>query len=239
MDSLAETKALVHQIFDEASSQLQVSEPYTGQNNLEALLTKKALEITIGRSQTIRSVQMQIVAKAARDEIWLSHPPTHDFPNGYGNLNEMLTEAGFKGSTKSYLLALGEDIVPFCDRYDIGIDEYMTNSLRPKFEYAIAALKEGIRGDDPRGVEMVLQDVQAFASRDAIRVKYHTPRNRHGRGTTLRLDDGRALVIMVLDNDDYVEPVIGKVAGIVEWGLPAQARLNGALIHAEISSDTG
>ena len=238
MDSLTETRNLVRQIFSEAAVQLEVVEPYVGKNNVEAQMTRIALEITVNRSQTIRSVQMQIVVKAARDEVWLSHPPTDNYPDGYGSLNDMLVDIGFKGSTKSYLLAVGEDIVPFCDNYKIAIDEYITNSLRPKFEYAIAALKEGIRENDPRGVEMVLRDVQTFASRDAIRLKYHTPRSRRGRGTTLRLEDGRALVIMVLDDDDYVEPVIGRVAGIVEWGLPAQARLNGALIHAEISSDT-
>jgi hypothetical protein len=230
-------------LFEEAARDLghsQTYAPYDADDNLEALLMHKALQKTIEWGQTIKSSQMLIVAEVSRKQMWLSMPPNEDYPDGYSNLNDFLTDAGFSGSTKSYLMATGEKIIPFCDEHNIKvggmeIDAFLTNSFFPKYKYAIKALKDEIAKGSVRGVKGVLKNVKNYKSREAIGLEYHEPRKqREGNGTTARLPDGRAVVIMVLDSEDSVDDIIRRVAGVVEWGLPAQAEVKKGRITAEI-----
>lgn len=207
---------------------IQDGDSWTSENNLKARYMQVALRKTIDRTQTLRSIQMQIAAEITRGKLWLHHPPTPDYPNGYGDLGEMLSDAGFVGRTKSVLISIGEQIVPFCDDNGIGIDRFLVNSLRPKLEDAIPALKSGIADDNVDAVESVLSDVETFNGRDSIRMKYSQPRReRIGKATTSHLDDGRVAMIVMLNSDDYTEEVVRRIAGMVEWELVAAAEQDG------------
>lgn len=224
---------------------------WTGIDNLKARTLWKALELSVLKTQTLRSVQMQLVAEIARNELWRSHPPTPDYEDGYNSLADMLKDLGFcrrerradgsftvkLSSTGSNLYAIGDKIVPFCDHHKLPIDRFMTNSLRPKLEWAIPALRAGIADMDVTQVKRVLKDVEQFGSREAIQLKYHKPRNpRPSQGTTCRLrGDDRVVVVLVLENDEYIQDILARTAGLVEWGLVAQADALPNMIEVRIA----
>lgn len=207
---------------------IESDDQWIGEENLKARYMQIALRTTIDRTQTLRSIQMQIAAEISRGQLWLHHPPTEDYPNGYGDLNEMLDDVGFNGRTKSVLMSIGDKIVPFCDSNGIDIDRFLVNSLRPKLEDALPALKSGIAANDLAVVEEVLGDVESFDGRDSIRMKYSQPRReRIGKATTVHLPDEQVAVVMMLESDDHTEELVRRIAGMVEWGLPAGVEQDG------------
>jgi hypothetical protein len=215
-------------LLEQARKSTEIDPNWTGTSNIEAQYMATALRMTIDYSQTLRSVQMQLAAEIARKELWLHHPPTPDYPDGYANLNDMLADVGFAGRLRSVLVSIGDKLVPYCDQRKIDLDGYLVNSYRSKLEDALPALKAGIKLGDDKAVENIFDDIETFDGRDSIRLKYtKTRRGRLGKGTTVNLEDNRVAVVMMIDNDDYVEEVVRRIAGMVEWGMPAVGEQNG------------
>lgn len=232
-DILAEARRLVE-------SEVLVTQGYDEEDNLQARMAKRALEATLERTQTLRSIQMQLIATLARDNLFLAHPPTDDYPDGYGSIGDLLTDAGFTSSTKSYLRSVGEVIAPYCYQHDLPIENYLGNSQLPKLVYAISALRGAIKEQEHDEVRSILKDVETFISRENIAAKYHKPQGDGvlGHGTTIRLHDGtdRVMIVLVLDNDEESTlKAVYRLRGLVDWGLPAAAKAGAGRITVTIS----
>jgi hypothetical protein len=222
MNEVAVISGMVDELLAEATVGMEMPDGWDGEENLQAAMAKRALAITVERKETLRSAQMLIVARVAREKLYLAHHPTTDYPDGYGSLHEFLVDSGVKGSVLSNLRTVGDILIPFADKHGLGVDDLMTNSLRPKLVYALPALRASVAQDNVGGFNEVIGDVRTFPHREAIGAKYHTPRARRGQGSTLRTPDNRALVVLVLDNETYVQDIIQRLAGSIKWGLPMQ-----------------
>jgi len=241
VNTLATTRDIVRSALKNAEGRIVLPDGYTSRNNKMAAVSRVVLQDTIEQQATIRSIQMAIIAEVARKKLWLYHPPTQDYENGYGGMIDFIKDCGFvtdKGaltSTGSYLLSIGEVIVPFCDDHNIQIDEYMTNSLRPKLEYAITEIKSRIKEEDVSGVQEVLGKVRSYRDRESIAAEFHKPRtDRIGRATTVRLPDGRAALVSIVDDQENIEVLVGKLAGVVHWGLPVQYEEDGLTMQFKV-----
>lgn len=222
MNEVVAITNVVDNLLQEAQTQIEVVAGWDGDDNVQAMLAARALRISVERRESLASAQMLLVARVARDRLWLAHPPTQDFPSGYGNLDDFLVDSGVTGSTLSNLRAIGMIITPFARKNGLNIEHLMTNSNRPKLVYAIPALRATVAEGDVGAFQNVVRDVENFPHREAIGAKYHTPRARRGTGSTLRTPDNRALVILMLSDETYVQDIIQRLAGSIEWGLPMQ-----------------
>jgi hypothetical protein len=146
-------------------------------------------------------------------KLWLAHPPTDDYSSGFGSLREFLLAAGLSPTTASDLCRL-EQIVPFCDRQGIPIDRYLGEETYGKLVEAGPALRRAAEDEDAGTVEDVLEDVSNASSRDDIRHRYAEHRDPSGQGAVHRLEDGRVLVLLVLDDEQTVGKLIPKLSTV-------------------------
>lgn len=184
-----------------------------GGAELESEITLRMLAFSENHRKTQQVAQGFIVAYVARKQLWRNHP------DGFTNLRYFLQAAGLSHGTVCDLVSLGDIIVPFCDHHGLGIDRALTIEQWPKLREAISALRRAAKSKDAEGAREILEDVKTATSRDAVREKYRVRRANLGHGTTLRLPDGRVLLVAVLDDEDAIETVVRRLSGALKWDL--------------------
>jgi hypothetical protein len=196
-----------------------VVEEHGGQETLDtggpvqAEITMRMLTMSEKARHLQRSAQGYVVAYIAREQLWRFHP------EGYSNLRLFLRAAGLGSSVVSELTALGDVIVPYCDHQDIEINNALTPDRWPKLREAIPALRGAIRDNEPDKVCDILDDVRKAVSRTSVRNKYRMKRTKYGHSTTMRMADGRVLLVAVLDDEDAAELIVRRLCGALEWDL--------------------
>jgi len=184
-----------------------------GDAGLESEITLRMLSLSENRRKVQRVAQGCIVAYVAREQLWRNHP------DGFTSLRLFLQAANLSHGTICDLTSLGDIIVPFCDHYGIGIDQALTPERWPNLREAISALRRAAQGDDVEKTREILEDVRTATNRDAVRDKYRTRRAKLGRGTTLRLPDGRVVLVAILNDEEAIGTVVRRLDGCVRWDL--------------------
>jgi len=202
-----------------------------GGEQLEAEVVHRMLRLSEEERLLQRSAQGVIVSYVARKELWRLHPESHS------SLRQFLYSAGLSKSTVSDLNALGTVIVPFCDSHKIAVDPLLAADKWPKLREAIPAVRRAINDSDPEQVQDILADVGKATNRDAVRKKYRDKRTRYGHGTTVRLGDGRVLLVALLDDDNATEIVIHRLNGALEWDLVLGTQIIGKSLKLVMSND--
>lgn len=195
-----------------------VDDESTGQRR--AIIALDALALSEENRDTQRATQGLLVAMIARESWWRFHP------DGFDSLREYLRASGMSPSNVSILNSLGEVVVPFCDHHKIDIDEAITTREWPKLREAITALKCAARDDDPEAARGILGTVLTAVGRQSVRDKYAKKKHRLGHGTTFSQEDGRVVMIIILDHDDATGVLVRKIAGSVEWDLVGTTKKN-------------
>jgi len=149
-------------------------------------------------------------------KLWLAHPPTQDHENGFGSLREFLLAADISSTAACDLCRL-EQIVPFCDKKRIPIDRYLGEDTYPKLVEAGPTLKQAAIDEDKQAVKDVLDDVKNASGREAIRHKYADHRDLSGQGAVHRLEDGRVIVLLLMDDDDAIGKLVQRLSSDVGW----------------------
>ena len=189
------------------------------------------LEMAEMRRSGYRAIQAALVVQAAREQIWLEHPPTDDYPNGIPTLLDFLKSYGLKSTTLWDLNRLGTHVVPFCDAHGLEIDHLLTENNYPKLAEALSALTRAASGlhiisgeelDESAAVEVaeqILEDVEKVDKRDNVRELWRKHRPRVGSASTYALADGRAVVTVLLKDASTREQIVGALQGQVDWDL--------------------
>ena len=196
-----------------------VVEEHGGQEDLDtggpiqAEITMRMLTMSEQARHVQRSAQGYIVAYIAREQLWRFHP------DGYSSLRDFLRAANLNTCMVSELTAVGDLIVPYCDRQNIDIDPSLTPERFTKLREAIPALRGAIRDNDVEGVNAILDDVAQAPSRAAVRSKWRKTRTKYGHGTTMNMADGRVLLVAVLDDGEAASLAARRLGGVLEWDL--------------------
>jgi hypothetical protein len=179
--------------------------------DLQARVAQDMLEIAARKQDELKVSQAFIVAHVARHELWRFE---------YPNLRDYLKDSQISTQAVSTLYGFGDTIVPYCDTHGIELYPVMGPENWGKLREAIPALKRAARGDDPKQVQEILDDVVKATGRDAIREKYR--RHRHetlGRAATYMLPDGQVVMIALLNDDDASAEIVSRLDGRLEWNL--------------------
>lgn len=167
----------------------------------------------------LRSLSAMLVAKIAREDLYLYYPPDDEHPDGFENLRDFLRASGLDGSTLSDMDAIGTIIVPYCDDNGLDIDDGITESAWPKLREAIPALRAAVELDNRQAIRDIIEDSNKVPTRDAMRRKYRTQvKSKVGKGTTASTKKGKAIILLVPDEGD-VQTVLSSLNGNIEWNL--------------------
>ena len=191
--------------------------------NLKAQMAFRALKLSEAKRRAYRSVQASIVVQMVREPggpLWLAHPPTDEYPGGFGSLKEFLKATGIGYSTVFDLNNLGTRIVPYCDEHNISIEPYLTEGRYPMLVEASSQLRRAIDEDESSEYEVdeILDDVMRARTREDVRAKYRRHReDRVGEAAVHYLDDDRAVLIVVLSHYEDAGVLVSKLSGTVGW----------------------
>ena len=176
---------------------------------------RRMLSLADAHKDIYGATQGMAVLWVVEDDRWMKHP---DHPQ---TLRDFLKLADLNPGQVTDLNALGAELVPYTQARGIYNDlEYTVVNKWPHFKEAIPALRQVVRDDNPDTFLDVLQDVLNAKVRNAVRKKYRQTRTDPvGAGTTVGLDDGRRMLIVVVDNELAMEKVIHRLNGIVTWDL--------------------
>jgi len=218
---------LLQQVLSEASEDVARSNGSLeglDDTNLKAQMAFRALSLSEAKRIAYRSVQASIVVQMVREPggpLWLAHPPTEDYPNGFGSLKEFLKATGIGYSTVYDLNNLGTRVVPYCDKHGISIEPYLTEGRYPMLVEASSQLRRSIDEDEESeyDVEEILGDVMNARTRDDVRAKYRKHRDdKVGEAAVHYLDDNdRAVLMVLLPHHEDVGVLVSKLAGVVGW----------------------
>jgi len=193
----------------------------------------EALKASLDIEDVNRTLQVRFAVDVGRRRSWEHHP------DGYNNLYFFLKGAGVHQSTASKMAFIGEYLAPFCDHYSIPLDLLLTEEHQSKLKQAVPVLRDAVADDAPEDVVSILKDVKKARGRKAISKKYAKKRNRYGHGTTQRLPDGRAVVVLVMDNDPGVGRAVEKLGGMIEWDLVATGYKTRGSVQVVINDPPG
>lgn len=197
---------------------------HQGGEILHAEVYLEALKASLKMGSINRTLQFHMVADIARTEAWRFHP------EGFDSLRDFLAAAGLGDYRRSNLVFIGDHLVPFCEANGIEIDPYFSDNNRAKTRAAIPAMRAVIEDNDPEGLKDILKIIDKAKTGRDIKVKYRKPRDKHGVGTTIRLGDGRVIMVLVLDGDSATETIVKRLRGGVKWELVADGvKLNGSV----------
>lgn len=133
------------------------------------------------------------------------------------------------------LHTLGNIVVPFADEHKIPIDNCLTPKVWPKLLVGLPALRRAAESGDVKAFKVILKDARTFSCREAMRLKYVRSHSKLGRGLTIRCEDGRLVLVAILDHEEADEELaikLGRVLDLNGHNPEAREELLGALAAA-------
>jgi len=218
----------------------QLPESIQDVSQARAWVARRMLEIgERGRrlKQTVQALLTTWVVNGEYGKIWMAHP---DKPESFREfLQSVGTDAEnnkLSPSVITDMVAIAEEIVPFCKHNGLEVNGFVTTDLWTKFREAIPRLRRAVREDSMDDVNIVLADVKALPSRDAMRAKYRKQHNTDDplcTGDIIRLD-GKVAIVLVME-PDKAHLIKSVLARFTRWRTIAVGHFEGNLATIKVN----
>jgi hypothetical protein len=174
--------AELSELFDQAVRELP--DYIDGEDEAYAWVGRRILELgerSRRMKQTVQALLASWVVNGEKGQIWMAHPDRpatfREFLEGVGtgDLNQG-EDNRLSPSVISDMVAIAEDIVPFCQWHAIGVAGFITSGLWTKFREAIPQLRKASKEEDIARVKELLELVRSLPNRDAVRAELRESR---------------------------------------------------------------
>jgi hypothetical protein len=194
---------------------------------LDAYTALLAIEEILARRANLKTICLAVVAQVSTERLHLKL--------GYPDVRSFLKEAGMntKHGDFYHLSHVGDNIVPYLEHTGQDIARFIGPKTAPKLLAASSALRTAITEEDVDLTDEILQDIILLPSRDAVRAKYHKPRNERGHGYETRVEGGH-LVTLVLNQGEiaWMKAVLGNK---IVWDLTGAVAENNSGFRVDVA----
>ena len=210
-------------LFGSARKALASRGLYGEESEYQIELITELIGKTYKYRRNLNRVMCTLVVDAIRENKWLLHKPSEDFPNGYNRFSDYLYDCGITDHTRWELGSFGE-MVALMDARGYDTDRYLSSDILPKFQQARYRLIKALEAETValpapgRTTQELLDLVENQRTRDDLRKALREPGVTVAKGAVNKLGR-RALVVMSVDSDTDIPTLVNRLGSMVDWSL--------------------
>ena len=187
--------------------------------------------------ESTKAIQLGVLIEVAELGLYLAHPPTDDYPNGFNNIRDFMKAAGMnpKGGHFYEMAQFASEVVPYLEAKNIDYDLNVDSTQVAKTLEAVPAMRRMIRSKERKNeFTKILKELLDMPGKRAATARYRTRRDgvRYGDACVNQAD---GLTIITITTPD-AEEIVKALTGVVTFDkLIATVNIKGRLIEVTTS----